>query len=649
MAKKATKANDPQEEKKTLTLKKSNKPDGAKETYEETARTEYNLLNKKKETSHSDNMGGEMEKIDYDSYSISELVEEFEKLSKLDKWYNKNKIIQEIISQFELKFKIEVQAKKDLFLKEGGNEIDFYFLPSYKNNFNQLLKDYKKKKRNYFQEREENQRLNLERKLEIIETLKGLINVDENINKIYKKFRILQESWHKTGPVPRSQSNNIWQTFKHHTEIFYDFLHLNRELRDLDFKHNYEEKIKIIEQAEKLSKIPDVLKASRDLNTLHRLWKNDLGPVAKEHRDELWARFQKASNTIHNRRQDFDKEYDIILEKNLLKKNKLISKLEEIIKNLPKNHKEWRKSIDDLNKIRSEFESIGQVTKKYNKSTWSRYRELSREINREKNKFYKFQKIEQRKNIELKKTLINEVKDILEKDDWNDYNNRMKEIQKDWKDIGFIQRKISNQLWEEFRSNCNLYFDRIKDGHEKNSKKELEIKKKKESFIDGIKDFKIPIEIKEFKNFSSEQWNEFIKLGDIKEISNKKLISSYNKEFSKAIETSAMNTEIKKEAKNHIQFFSIKDDENELNREIQNIKKKIDEVRSEIRQLENNMDYFSKSSNKNPLLSDVTTKLEELKSKEKNLKDDLVPLRKMKRDLDNNLNENNIDQNSDKN
>ena len=146
MAKKATKANDPQEEKKTLTLKKSNKPDGAKETYEETARTEYNLLNKKKEISHSDNIGGEMEKIDYDSYSISELIEEFEKLSKLDKWYNKNKIIQEIISQFELKFKIEVQAKKDLFLKEGGNEIDFYFLPSYKNNFDQLLKITRRKK-----------------------------------------------------------------------------------------------------------------------------------------------------------------------------------------------------------------------------------------------------------------------------------------------------------------------------------------------------------------------------------------------------------------------------------------------------------------------------------------------------------------------
>ena len=171
-----------------------------------------------------------------------------------------------------------------------------------------------------------------------------LINVDENINTIYKKFKNLQDSWHKTGPVPRTQSNNIWQTYKHHTEIFYDFLHLNRELRDLDFKHNYEEKIKIIEQAEKLSTIPDVLKASRDLNTLHRLWKNDLGPVAKEHREELWTRFQSASQIIHSRRQEFDKEYDNILEENLNKKNSILNKMDEIKNNPPQNHNNWRKN-----------------------------------------------------------------------------------------------------------------------------------------------------------------------------------------------------------------------------------------------------------------------------------------------------------------
>ena len=131
----------------------------------------------------------------------------------------------------------------------------------------------------------------------------------------------------------------------------------------MDFKHNYEEKIKIIEQAETLSKIPDVLKASRDLNTLHRLWKNDLGPVAKEHREELWARFQAASQIIHTRRQEFDKEYDNILEENLNKKNSILNRMEVIKNNSPKNHNDWRKIIDEFNNMRTEFQSIGQVTK----------------------------------------------------------------------------------------------------------------------------------------------------------------------------------------------------------------------------------------------------------------------------------------------
>ena len=197
--------------------------------------------------------------------------------------------------------------------------------------------------------------------------------------------------------------------------------------------------------------------------------------MAKEHREELWTRFQKASQVIHNRRQEFDKEYDIILEDNLNKKNELIIKMENIKNNSPKNHNEWKKSIENLNKIREEFKLIGQVTKKHSKLTWTRFREISREINREKNNFYKSQKTEHRKNIELKKALIKEVKDILEKEDWNEYANQMKNIQKDWKSIGFIPRKLSDQLWEEFSSKCNIYFDRIKAGYQKISEMELEL------------------------------------------------------------------------------------------------------------------------------------------------------------------------------
>lgn len=635
MAKTKDIANDPQEEKKVKSSEAINLPEGAVE--ESKSKSEVETDSSKEIAANKEdqknNETSEKETKDFSQLSLTELVEDLQKRIKAEQWYTDDRNIKEIINTFETKFKSEIQEKKEAFIKEGGNEIDFYFKPQYKNTFDQTFREYKKNRRTFFQEREQSQKLNLDRKLEIIESLKELINIDENINTTYKKFKNLQDSWHKTGPVPRAQSNNVWQTYKHHTEIFYDFLHLNRELRDLDFKHNYEEKIKIIEQAETLSKIPDVLKASRDLNTLHRLWKNDLGPVAKEHREELWARFQAASQIIHARRQEFDKEYDNILEENLNKKNSILNRMEEIKNNPPKNHNDWRKTIDEFNNMRTEFQSIGQVTKKFSKTTWTRFREISREINREKNQFYKSQKAEQKKNIDLKKALITEVKEILENDDWKSYSNRMKNIQKDWRAIGFIPRKLSNTLWEEFRSQCNLYFDRIKSGYQRINKNELEAHQKKEAFIKSIEGFQIPPELDPFKEFFNYQWEEYNQLGDLSGNTNTKSIEDFNNAFIALIEKSDMEKSLKAEAVNHIRFSIIKDDENELSREIQNIKRVIEEFNSEARQLENNLDYFSNSSTDNPLLTEVTSKLDRLKSEIEKHKEKLIGLRKLKREM----------------
>ena len=635
MAKTKDIANDPQEEKKVKSSEAINLPEGAVE--ESKSKSEVETDSSKEIAANKEdqknNETSEKETKDFSQLSLTELVEDLQKRIKAEQWYTDDRNIKEIINTFETKFKSEIQEKKEAFIKEGGNEIDFYFKPQYKNTFDQTFREYKKNRRTFFQEREQSQKLNLDRKLEIIESLKELINIDENINTTYKKFKNLQDSWHKTGPVPRAQSNNVWQTYKHHTEIFYDFLHLNRELRDLDFKHNYEEKIKIIEQAETLSKIPDVLKASRDLNTLHRLWKNDLGPVAKEHREELWARFQAASQIIHARRQEFDKEYDNILEENLNKKNSILNRMEEIKNNPPKNHNDWRKTIDEFNNMRTEFQSIGQVTKKFSKTTWTRFREISREINREKNQFYKSQKAEQKKNIDLKKALITEVKEILKNDDWKSYSNRMKNIQKDWRAIGFIPRKLSNTLWEEFRSQCNLYFDRIKSGYQRINKNELEAHQKKEAFIKSIEGFQIPPELDPFKEFFNYQWEEYNQLGDLSGNTNTKSIEDFNNAFIALIEKSDMEKSLKAEAVNHIRFSIIKDDENELSREIQNIKRVIEEFNSEARQLENNLDYFSNSSTDNPLLTEVTSKLDRLKSEIEKHKEKLIGLKKLKREM----------------
>ena len=182
------------------------------------------------------------------------------------------------------KFQIEVDKQRKIFIKGGGNEIDFFFKPDYKIKFDQISFDYRKKRRDYYKNLEATKKINLERKIYVIEEIKKLIDQNQIDPKTYKSFRTLQESWYNIGQVPRSESQNIWETFIHHVERFYAFLHLDREFRDLDYKHNYDEKLKIIEKAEALENTKDILKASRDLNILHQKWKNDLGPVAKEHR-----------------------------------------------------------------------------------------------------------------------------------------------------------------------------------------------------------------------------------------------------------------------------------------------------------------------------------------------------------------------------
>ncbi len=636
MAKANSKANDPNEEKKEEVLGAALPLEGDSKVV-----VENKTIAKEKKSQKTKDIAKDSEEIsqevkeetDYKTFEIPKLITELEKTSKSDNWSSQNKIIQEIINQFELKFKTELKNKKEEFINEGGNEIDFYYRPKHKVDFDVIVNEYKQNKRKFFQEREHSQKLNLDRKLEIIESLKELINVQENVNTTYKRFKELQGSWRNTGPVPREQSNNLWQTYKHHTEIFYDFLHLNRELRELDFKHNYEEKIKLIEEAETLSKIDDVLKASRDLNTLHRLWKIDLGPVGREHEDELWKRFQEASHIIHTRRQKFDKEYDNILEDNLKKKKAILEKMEGIRNILPKNHNEWHNTINLFNKLRQEFQDIGQVPKADSKASWSKFRTVSREINHQKNIFYKSQKIEQKNNIDLKKNLIQEVKDILEKENWKDFNDRMKNIQKDWREIGFVPRKLSNVLWEEFKAICNLYFDRVKSGYQKINEAEAAAYNVKNEFIENLKTLSLPNDIEALKIFYSERWKQFNDLGALTVSIDKKLLADLSKVFVTLIEKSKLEESDKEESKTYIKLLLIENNEDELNQEIQNVKKKSDEINAEIRQLENNLEFFSNTSSENPLFKEVSSKISDLKIRNKFWENRLVSTRQIIRRL----------------
>ena len=250
----------------------------------------------KNQVNSEKNIKNEIENLDLDQYPIY-----LSNLLNQSDWIKQNESVDILKNYFENKFKIILEKKKNEFNKDGGNEIDFHFSPAYKREFYDLLQIYKKKKNQHFKEISNKQRTNLSRKKEIIDEIKKLIDESQHDNNTYKNFKNLQEAFHNTGQVPRNDNNNIWQTYKFHVERFYDLLHLNRELRDIDYQNNYQEKVKIIDKAEKLADMENIHRAIRELNNLHRLWKNELGPVAREKREDLWKRFQIA--TKKNTRQ----------------------------------------------------------------------------------------------------------------------------------------------------------------------------------------------------------------------------------------------------------------------------------------------------------------------------------------------------------
>lgn len=574
---------------------------------------------------------------DLKNFDFKSLVNHFEVLLADENWKNRIKKIQELVTIFEHKYKNESLLMKSKHIKKVGNEIDFTFNPEYKIKFDQISKDFKYRKKILYKERENTQKTNLEKKLKIIEDLKGLINVDQNINSIYKKFRTLQDSWHKTGSIPNSQNLNVWNTYKHHVEIFYDFLHLNRELREIDFKHNLHEKIKIIEKAETLADSTDIIKASRDLNSLHRLWKNELGPVAKEHNEGLWKRFQKASKLIHSKRQEYNKNYESILKENYQKKLILIKRFEEIKESSPSEYRDWQKILSEHNQLRIEFQKISPLKKKESKETWNKFRIINKEINRNKNSFFKKQKSIQKNNINDKKVLIDKVKIILKKEKWSEHIEEIKLIQKEWNKIGFVSKNISQKLWSEFNSSCNLFFERLKKGYEKISLEEEKILKKKDEFISSLEKEKIPDEIKELNKFIHAKWENFNSIGNLK--SNAYMISFTN--FSTALNKLIGGLKLKKSdnetVKFNIKILGIEKDPKKIKNEVQLLKRKIEDINSKVLQLENNIDFFSDSSNKNPLIKDVLEKVSDHKNESIFLDNCLSRLKSIERKIKKNL------------
>ena len=371
------------------------------------------------EESEDETLRHEIPMLDYETLSMEALVAELEVLAANEKVMAVKDHIEEIKKSFLAKYHHFIEEKKDEFHAENPDTTDdFQYHFPLKVKFDQLYSQYRDRKNTHFKSLQTNLKSNLEIRLAIVEELKNLINPQENIKDTLKQFNELRERWKNAGAIPKDKYNHVWNNFHFHVENFYDYLHLDREARDIDFKHNLEQKQKIIARVEELINEADINKAFRELQDLHKIWKEDIGPVSREHREEVWNKFSDLTKQMHDKREElFEKLRGTELE-NLGTKKDIIAKIEVLAQEKVNSHAAWSTQVEKVEALRNEFFSAGKVPSDLNEETWASFKNAVRSFNVLKNSFYKDIKKDQNDNLSKKQALVAKAKELQESTDF---------------------------------------------------------------------------------------------------------------------------------------------------------------------------------------------------------------------------------------
>ncbi len=543
--------------------------------------------------------------LSYKDFDIPTLLNEAKKLLDSYPVQKIKKHFDEIKSAFEDKvFELRQQFKE---ANPDAEEVDLN-IPEIKD-LKYVIKDYKSKLHAYRKEIQERLEANLAKREALIEELKHVIDSTEyTFDERFKKFKEIQKQWRTAGSIPRAKYTDIWKTFKHHEERFYDLLDLDREYRDKVFKENLKQKQAIIDEAKKLLEDDDVHHTFKALQGLHKKWKEETGPVAREYREKIWEEFKAVTKQIHDKRRDFYKKLKEEFADNLIKKQGIIEKLKELTAVIPETHKEWQQKIKQIEELREQFYKIGFVPRKNREEIWENFKSTIKEFNKHKNNFYKSLKELQKENLDKKMALIKIAEELKDSEDWETATQKYKEIQEEWKKIGHVPRKYSEKIWQQFREACNHYFDRYHNHirSEKNEeyqnfvKKKEYLKKLKEQFkeadgdtgytIDDIKkivaEWKTLGYVPDNKNYINVKFNKFIN-------------SLYDKLHIDKRELSFLKF------KNDVDQYYDEENYRKLDSEKRYVRQKIEGILKEIEQLENNILFIKSADENNPFKKEV--------------------------------------------
>lgn len=571
--------------------------------------------------------------LDYDAMSMEALTDELEKLVNNEKVMAIKDHVEGIRKAFSDKYHHFIDEKKEEFLAQNNEEgLDFEYHFPLKNKFDGIYNAYKASKAKHFKQLQNNLEQNFAVRESLIEELKNLIDSgDSSISDMFKKVNEIRERWKNAGAIPRDKYNILWNNYHFHMERFYDIMHLDKEARDLDLKHNLEQKQLIIAKAKELLNEADVMKAFRELQLLHRVWKEEIGPVDREHREAIWNEFSEITKQMHDKREGLYAEARAKESDNLAVKNEIISQIIALGNEKIDSHSGWQAQIQKMEALREAFFKAGKVPAEVTEETWANFKNAVRAFNANKNVFYKDIKHEQHENLNKKLALVEKAKSLQDSTDFATTTPIMKKIQDDWKKIGHVPRKYSDSVWKDFKDACNAYFDRMHEARNAETNEEVEAFEKKKAFLEELKSFTLTGEHKADLDAIKAHiatWKTFGKVP----FNRRHIEGKFNKILDALFEKLSMSkkdTEMMR-FNNRLEQLAEGDDRRALEQEQFFIRKKIDEVQSEIFQLENNIQFISSSSKgENPFIKEVQKNIERHKDDLKLWKEKLQQIKNM--------------------
>jgi hypothetical protein len=562
--------------------------------------------------------------VDYSGYSKHELLETLNLLIDNRPPAEIRGDVDRIRILFYKKLKQESDEKRSKYLQEGGNLEEYKATPDQDEiKVRHLLERYKEKKTDYIKVQEAEKYENLKKKYEIIDKIKELVNREESINKTFHDFRALQNEWHSIGVVPQSSLKDLWENYHHYIEVFYDYIKINKELRDLDLKKNLEAKILLCEKAEELLLEPNPVNAFRSLQDFHNRWR-EIGPVPQESKNEIWERFKEATSQINKRHHEYFEKQKDEQRKNLEAKIALCEEVEAINLQEIKNFKEFDERAARVVQLQKIWRTIGFAPKKQNNKVYQRFREACDAFFEKKRGFYADNKEVQINNLQLKTELCLQAEALQDSTDWKATSDALIRLQKEWKEVGPVPRKQSEKLWKRFRKACDHFFNKkteffakLDTSYEDNLKAKLDIIKELEEFDPGS-DVQAAFErLKEIQR----RWTDigFVPFNMKDEVTNK-YRNALNKEFDKL----KIGDDDKSILKYRTKLDNLKANP-KASRKVRNERDKfftkIKQLESDIVLWENNIGFFAKSKNADTMIREVEEKIDSAKKLIKTLEE----------------------------